>query len=285
MRIGQIIVAAMFGCVLAGAIGAETAEDTGHMIDQALAGEHRAPGNATRDAYRHPKETLLFLGLEPGMTVVEIWPAMGWYAEVLAPVLRPGGVFFAAGFSMTADRTPGWRKEMQTEFREKMESHPDVYDRVIATGLSVPERTTIAPPGSADLVLTFRNVHNWMKGDYAEEMFGVFYRTLKPSGILGIVEHRAKPGTSLDDMKRSGYVTEAHVIELAERAGFALEARSDINANPSDKKNHPAGVWTLPPSLRHCKSMGQGVERDACFETYRRIGESDRMTLRFRKPS
>lgn len=184
---------------------------------------------------------------------------------------------------MTADRTPDWRKEMHEAFTDKLEERTDVYDHVVVTELSVPERTSIAPPGSADLVLTFRNVHNWMKGDYAPEMFRVMARALNPGGVLGVVEHRAKPGTSLEDMKLSGYITEEHVIALTKQAGLVLEERSEINANPADTRDHPAGVWTLPPTLRHCLSMNEGPEQDACVEKYRAIGESDRMTLRFRK--
>jgi len=227
---------------------------------------------------------LQFFGLAPESTVVEIWPSGGWWTELLAPVLKPDGIFYAAGFSMTAQRTPEWRKGVQTAFMEKLEARPDVYDHVVVTELSVPERVVIAPPATADLVLTFRNVHNWMSGDYAAEMFQVMARALKPGGALGVVEHRAPPGTSLDDMKRSGYVTEAHVIALADQAGLELEAQSEINANPRDTADHPAGVWTLPPSLRHCRQMEAGEARQACEARYRAIGESDRMTLRFRKP-
>lgn len=245
------------------------------LLDQALAGEHRDPANVTRDRFRNPKQTLLFFGISPDMTVVEIWPARGWYTEVLAPVLRERGNFFAAGFSLVAKRPPKWRRKVQLQFLEKLGEHPGAYGRVIATDLSVPERTEIAPPGSADLVLTFRNVHNWMKGDYAPGVFEAMYRALKSGGTLGVVEHRAKPGTSRADMVSSGYVTEAHVIDLAHAAGFLLDARSEINANPKDSADHPRGVWTLPPSLR----LG-AQDRDK----YLAIGESDRMTLRFRKP-
>lgn len=260
------------------------ATDAGNLVEQAMAGDHREAENAARDRYRHPKETLLFLGWEPDMTVVEIWPSSGWYTEILAPITRPDGIYYAANFAMTADRTPDWRKQVHKAFMEKLEARPDVYDHVVVTELSVPERITIAPPGTADLVLTFRNVHNWMKGDYAPAMFQVMHRALKPGGLLGVVEHRAEPGTSHAQMVESGYVTEAHVIELAENAGFELEARSEANANPDDHKHHPAGVWTLPPSLRHCRRMDAGETRDRCIARYRAIGESDRMTLRFRKP-
>lgn len=265
-------------------VTAVNAQDIQTRLTSAVDADHRDSANVARDVYRHPVETLEFLGLRPDMTVVEIWPSGGWYAEILAPVLRTNGVYFAAGYAMTADRTPGWRKEVHKEFMEKLEQRPAVYDHVVATELSVPERTTVAPPGSADMVLTFRNVHNWMKGDYEQTMFQVFHRTLKPGGILGVVEHRAKPGTSIVAMKESGYVTEAYVAGLAEKAGFVLEARSDINANPKDTTAHPAGVWSLPPSFRYCGRMDESAKRDQCLGQYREIGESDRMTLRFRKP-
>ncbi len=254
------------------------------LITRAIAGDHREATNIERDVYRRPLETLTFFGLKSDMTVVEIWPSRGWYTEILAPVLREQGVYYATGFATIADRTPDWRTEIQKGLMEKMEMRSDIYDHVVVTELSVPERTTIAPPGSADMVLTFRNVHNWMKGGYAEEMFNIFYHTLKPGGVLGVVEHRANPGTTIEAMNKSGYVTEAHVIALAKQAGLQLEEKSDINANLKDTKDHPVGVWTLPPSLRYCKNMDDGTDRDQCFARYKTIGESDRMVLRFRKP-
>lgn len=262
------------------AVNGKSMED---RIGKAMAGDHRDPENAVRDIYRHPKETLMFMGIKPGLSVVEIWPSTGWYTEILAPVLRERNIYFAAGFAMTADRTPEWRKDVHKKFMEKLEQRSDIYDHVVVTELSVPERTTIAPPDKVDMVLTFRNVHNWMNGDYAEDMFKVFARVLKTGGILGVVEHRAKPGISVAEMKKSGYITEEHVIALARSAGFELEAKSEINANPDDSKDHPAGVWTLPPSLRYCRSMEDSPDRAKCFSKYRAIGESDRMTLRFRK--
>ncbi len=253
------------------------------MIQQAMVGDHREQVNISRNVFRHPVETLTFFGLKPEMTVVEIWPGGGWYTEILAPIMREQGIFYAAGFAMTADRTPNWRKDYHKKFTKKLEKAPAVYDHIVVTELGIPERTTMAPPGTADIVLTFRNVHNWLKGDYAEKMFEVMARALKPDGILGLVEHRAKPGTSIEEMKISGYMTEAHVIAMAEKAGFLLEEKSDINANRKDTANHPTGVWTLPPSLRHCKKIEDPTTRDQCTKKYTTIGESDRMTLRFRK--
>ena len=167
-------------------------------------------------------------------------------------------------------------KNYQRKFEEKLKQNPEVYGKTIVTDLSIPERTEIAPAGTADLALTFRNVHNWMKGEYAQDVFNSMYKALKPGGLLGVVEHRAKPNTSLEDMITSGYVTEAHVIKLAKTAGFKLEARSEINGNAKDSSQHPKGVWTLPPSLR----LG-----DKDRAKYLAIGESDRMTLKFVKPS
>ena len=210
------------------------------------------------------------------MTVVEIWPSGGWYTEILAPVLRDRGKYYAAGFALTAKRTPEWRKKMQREFQSKLDARPDLYDRVVVTELSIPERTEMAPAGTADVVLTFRNVHNWMKGDYAPSMFEAMFEALKPGGVLGVVEHRAKKGTSRDQMIESGYVTEAHVRKLAEGSGFRFVDGSEVNANPKDTVDHPVGVWTLPPTLR----LG---EKDRA--KYLAIGESDRMTLRFTKPA
>ena len=142
----------------------------------------------------------------------------------------------------------------------------------------------MAPPGHVDFILTFRNVHNWLAGGYADEMFQAFARTLKPGGVLGVVEHRAKPGTSTDVMKKTGYMTEEYVIGLANRAGLKLEGEAEINANAKDTTDHPAGVWSLPPNLRVCQKLADGTEKDACVAQYRAIGESDRMTSKFRKP-
>ena len=251
-------------------------------LEGAVAGEHRDPDKRARDPYRHPVEVLAFFGLRPDSTVVEIWPSDGWWTEILAPALRDEGVYYAAGFSMTADRTPQWRKNAQKRFAKKLEAQPELYDAVVTTELSVPERTTIAPPGSVDVVLTFRNVHNWIRGDYAPEMFRLMARALRPGGVLGLVTHRAPPGWTAEDAGRTGYVAEALVIEMAEAAGLALEASSEVNANPLDTHEHEAGVWTLPPGLRACREMAEGTEREACEASYQAIGESDRMTLRFR---
>ncbi len=251
------------------------ASETEMLLDQAIAGNHREAKNVARDMYRHPKETLLFFGLEANMTVVEIWPGAGWYTEILAPVLRDKGKLYAANLALQSKATPDIRREFGQEYLKKLAGHPEIYDKITLTELQAPEYTAIAPRGAADMVLTFRNVHNWAKDGNADATFKAFYDALKLGGILGVTDHRAKPGTSLQDMIRSGYVTEDYVIELARRAGFRLVAKSEINANPKDTKDHPKGVWTLPPTMR----LG-----DQDREKYLAIGESDRMTLKFVKP-
>ncbi len=167
----------------------------------------------------------------------------------------------------------------------RFEASPELYGNSIVTSLSVPEDTEIAPANSLDLVLTFRNVHNWLKGDYAPGVFSAMHAALKPGGILGVVEHRAPEDADIEFMKLSGYVSEAQVKKLAASAGFEFMDQAEFNANPNDTKDHAAGVWTLPPSLRLCGRMDDEAEAAACEQNYRAIGESDRMTLKFRKPT
>ncbi|HEX6930480.1 MAG TPA: methyltransferase [Gammaproteobacteria bacterium] len=245
-------------------------------LDAAVAAETRSEKNLARDKYRHPAETLRFFQVHPGMTVVEIWPGGGWYTEILAPLLAKDGQLYTAVFSDKAEGQPAYRARLNQSLRNMFAAHPDVYGNVEITHLHVPGETDIAPAGSADRVLTFRNVHNWLAADDADAVFAAFFAALKPGGLLGVVEHRAKPGADLETMKTSGYVTEEKVVELAREAGFELVEKSEINANPKDTADHPKGVWTLPPSLR----LG-----DEDREKYLAIGESDRMTLLFRKPA
>jgi predicted methyltransferase len=267
------LLSCVLALMLAGCAGMQT-EDAGNLIDSALAGAHRTEANRARDGYRHPKETLQFLGLRPGMTVVEIWPGGGWYTEVLAPVLRDKGMLYAAHFHLD-EKSAKYMGPARDNFQKKLAARPDIYDRVKVTALSAPQQVGIAPAGSADMVLTFRNVHNWAAAKTDEATFRAFYTALKPGGTLGVVEHRAEPGTSLERMIKSGYMTEAYVISLAEKAGFKFVARSDVNANPKDTTDHPSGVWTLPPTYRL---------KDQDRAKYAAIGESDRMTLKFVKP-
>ena len=267
-------VRSVFCLILIGIVsGSANATEHSLLLD-VIDGDQRIEANRARDRYRHPQKTLEFFGIQADMTVVEVWPGKGWYTEILAPYIKHGkGNFIAAGFPENAG--PQWRQIMQRDYQTLLAGSPTYYDQVKVVELGPPSFWQIGPDESVDAVLTFRNVHNWLKGEYETEMFNAFYSVLKPGGVLGITEHRAQPNTDLEIMKQSGYITQELVIMLAQKAGFVLEAVSEINANPLDDKNHLKGVWTLPPTLR----LG---EHDR--EKYIAIGESDRMTLRFRKP-
>jgi len=240
-------------------------------LKQAIAGDHREAKNKARDEYRRPYETLTFFNIAPDMTVVEIWPGRGWYSEILAPYLRGSGKLYAASYDKGSG---GYRGGILKDYTGKLKAQPDVYDKIIVTELSH-EKTDIAPEGSADMVLTFRNVHNWMRFGHENTVFEAMFKALKPGGVLGVVEHRADPDEIPDPQAKSGYVPEDAVIQMAEAAGFKLVEKSELNANPKDTRNHPEGVWTLPPSLRL---------NDKDRDKYLAIGESDRMTLKFVKP-
>ena len=234
-------------------------------------GTHRPEKHVARNQYRHPVETLSFFGIEPDMTVVEISPGgAGWYTEILAPFLQDQGRYIAASYD--PDSASDYYRRNSARYLEKLAAHPDVYGKVEVAVFEPPAKLEPVKPGTADLVVTFRNTHNWLRRDQAQDAYKAFYRMLKPGGTLGVVQHRAPAGTDPDPQE--GYVTEARVIELAENAGFSLVARSEVNANPRDTADHPEGVWTLPPGLR----LG-----DTDREKYLAIGESDRMTLRFRR--
>ncbi|WP_293373690.1 methyltransferase [Nevskia sp.] len=254
---------------------AHTAAAAPMTLAEAVAAPHRTPDFVARDAWRHPTETLTFFGIKPGMTVVEIWPGAGWYSEILAPYLKDSGRYFAATPAVSLPNASDGQKKAVAGLRDKFAAAPDVYGDVQFSEFRPPLRAEIAPPDSADLVLTFRNVHNWIGGDFESEAFAAFYRALKPGGVLGVVEHRAPIGQSREESKKNGYVTEAYVKALAYGAGFKLAASSPVNDNPADTKNYPEGVWTLPPVLR-LKDVDRGK--------YVAIGESDRMTLKFVKP-
>lgn len=245
------------------------------QLAKVLAGDWREPANVARDQYRHPAGTLGFFGLTPEQTVVEITPGGGWYAEILAPYLRERGSYVAAVVDPAALPAGGGR-DYQQRSRDRLEAKfggdAARFDRATVVAFD-PAAPVFGPAGSADLVLTFRNVHNWRGDGNAQAMFNGFFDVLKPGGTLGVVEHRAATDVADDD--ESGYVGTAQVIALAEAAGFELAGQSEINANPADTRDHPNGVWTLPPGNRH-------DEADAA--KYQAIGESDRMTLRFRKP-
>ena len=243
-------------------------------LEQIIIGDHRSAANIARNAYRHPVETLEFFGLEPDMTLIEIGPSGGWYAEVLAPYMAAHGRYYGAHFSPNSPIA--YQRNNLEAFEAKMAARPDMYGKATIRHLLPPHETSIGPQSGADMALTFRNVHNWMAAGLDRGYFEAFYGALKPGGILGVVEHRAPDSYSKQDMIDTGYVSEAYVKEIAAAAGFEFVSSSEINANPRDTKDHPEGVWTLPPDSR----LGD-VDR----AKYAAIGESDRMTLKFRKPA
>ncbi len=252
-------------------------------LDGVLASSHRSDANKARDVFRHPKETLSFFGLAPGATVVEITPGGGWYTEVLAPTLKGEGTYVAAIIDPTSVESEGARSyytKSNQGFRDKVAADAALYGATQVVEFN-PRAPTFGADGSADLVVTFRNVHNWVESDSVQPMFDGFFKVLKPGGVLGVVEHRAKDGDTRDikALADTGYFPEALVIEHAQKAGFQLAEKSEINANPADTKDHPNGVWTLPPS----SSTKDIPEADQA--KYKAIGESDRMTLKFVKPA
>ena len=239
-------------------------------LENAISGEHRTTKAKARDQYRHPVETLSFFGFTPNMTVVEITPGGGWYTEILAPALKGTGKLYGAHYPDTGadDYYSNSRKKLE----KKLASNP-VYSDVVLTNFTPLQGSKLAPQGSADLVLTFRNLHNW-KDAGVEQVFKDAFKALKPGGVLGVVEHRLPAGVSVE--KAKGYVSEVKTIKQAKAAGFRFSASSEINANSKDLAIYPKGVWTLPPSL------GLG---DTDKAKYLAIGESDRMTLKFVKPA
>lgn len=253
-------------------------------IERAMLGEHRSEANRARNRYRHPVGTLSFLGLEDGMTVMEIWPGGGWYTEVLAPVMRHKGQLIVASWDVDVPDQPEYRYRLQKELLDMFSAHPGVYDQVAVVPYSPPASASLGKAESVDLILTFRNTHGWIGDGIADQVFAEFARVLRPGGVLGVVQHRAAEGADAAETAQTGYVPEAAVIELARKAGLYLEARSEVNANPADSREHAGGVWTLPPGFGQCQELADEEEKAACMDKYQAIGESDRMTLRFRKP-
>ncbi len=259
---------------------APKAQDTAQMPAitlASIAAHPRRADAAARDKFRNPVETLEFFGVEPSMNVGEVWG--GWYTPILAPYLASGGGTYTAilyqeeGSQRAADRNQA--------FRDKFVGDVDMGNIEIASFGKNP--TPITAPNSLDMILTFRNVHNWMGGGYADKAFSDFYAALKPGGVLGVVEHRLPESSVQDPKGRSGYVQESYMKDLAARAGFEFVGSSEVNANPRDTADHPMGVWTLPPRSAVPKE-GSANAKDFNAALYKNIGESDRATLKFRKP-
>lgn len=260
------------------------AESTLSLLEAASASDIRSDDEKARDKYRNPIETLEFFGIEPDFKVVEAWPGGGWYTNILAPYLASGeGTLVAASWDPEA-----FEGERRDNIIERIEAFKQNYDDPRFGTLEYSSFSGSSEPlteaGTADLVLTLRNLHNWMSGNYADKFFSDAYDALKPGGVLGVVEHRLPSTAEQDPKGSSGYVHEDYVKALAIAAGFEFASSSEVNANASDTADHPFGVWTLPPNSRTADRDGQ-TPSDFDSEVYQAIGESDRMTLKFVKPS
>jgi predicted methyltransferase len=253
-------------------------------LAEAVASDLRSDAEKARDVWRHPAETLAFFGVEPDMKVVEVWPGGGWYTNILAPWLASsGGTLVAAGFDAASIEDPERRARTEQRIAEFKAGYADPKFGTIEHSVFSATSGPLTADGSADVVLTFRNVHNWMSNSYAEKFFADAYLALKPGGVLGVVEHRLPSTEAQDPKAASGYVHEDYVKGLAAAAGFEFVEASEVNANPLDTADHPFGVWTLPPNNAATGRDGATVE-GFDPEKYKAIGESDRMTLKFRKP-
>jgi predicted methyltransferase len=267
-----LALASSVSTVAAPAAKAAPATSADTKLDSVIAGKWRDPKNSARDKYRHPKQTLEFFGLKPTTTLIEITPGGGWYSEILAPYLKDGGTYTAA--VVKPKKKEGEDAQDMDAIHKKFAGDAAEYGNAKFVEFDG-KAPNLGPDNSADMVVTFRNVHNWVMADTAPLMFKAFYSVLKPGGVLGITDHRAAKGADLEKIKQSGYLPEDFVIKLATDAGFKLVAKSEINANPKDTKDYPEGVWTLPPSF---------ALKDKDHAKYAAIGESDRMTLKFVKP-
>jgi predicted methyltransferase len=269
---GYALVATVAAVLAAACASSSSRQSTADALTTILAGDQRPPEERARDSYRHPKDTLLFFGIRPETRVLEVWPEPGWYTAVIAPLVRNKGKYFAG--VIPADPSSKYITHRLEQYQARLAARPDLYDRVAVVTFAADGGDAV-PPGSVDMVLTFRNIHNWMARDQAAQAFRSMYRALKPGGVLGVVEHRGNPAVPQDPKAKSGYVNEDYAIKLIEDQGFRLVAKSGVNDNPKDTKDYEQGVWTLPPTYR----LGA---KD--HDRYEAIGESDRFTLRFVKP-
>lgn len=269
----------VFGMTACSHQAADSSADSVQLnISAAANGEHRSEKNRARNIYRHPVETLSFFGLSDNMTVIEISPGGLWYTEILAPVLKDNGRFVAAAYDMDVPDQPEYRYKQTKAMLQRFAEDTKNYANAEVGRFSPPQSVSLGANASADMVLTFRNSHGWMRDGVAKKVYQSAFDVLASGGVFGVVQHRGDnrlvPNAS-SDKKISGYLPESEVIAMVESVGFVLEATSEINANPKDTKDHAAGVWSLPPVLRL---------KEVDLDKYMAIGESDRMTLRFRKP-
>lgn len=264
---------------------AETRPAEADALVASINGEWRSADDKARDAHRHPKESLEFWGLAPGMTVLEVQPGGGWWSDILAPYAHAtGGAYYATAADLASPDLSEAAREGRKAFEARFAEKPDVYGTVQFVNFG--PKSAPLPENTFDLALSARSFHGWMGSGVTDKFLKDLYGALKPGGILAIEQHRANPGEQ-DPKAASGYVTEAYVIEQAQKAGFELVERSEINANAKDTKDHPFGVWTLPPTKR-TRPYSEGADaHDPNFDRtkYDAIGESDRMTLKFRKPA
>lgn len=261
-------------------VQAET--DLRDAVRTAMAGAHRSAVHQARDDQRNPEDTLAFLRLEREHRAIEIWPGAGWYTEILAPVLRDHGQLVVANYPPDPDT--GYMGRVGQQLLDKLEADPDVYGRVEVVQFAPPEYTSLGEPGSADFVLLSRQFHGLASRGTEEVVLGAIHEVLRSGGVLGVIQHRLPEARDFDPEEQTGYVPESFVVAAAERAGFELDDRAEINANPLDTADHEFGVWTLPPSFRACAEIEDDLEMAECRKRYAAIGESDRMTLRFVKP-
>jgi predicted methyltransferase len=277
------IAAAAAVLALAACATAQKAAAPDPALQAAVAGAWRSDADRARDGARKPAEVLAFWGVGPGKTVIELSPGGGYWTDILAPYAKEtGGKYIATAADLDNPNLSEAARRNRTAFEQRLAAKPEVYGGATLVNFGA-QSGPLGPPGSADVVLTARNVHNWMAAGIFDRVLGQAFAVLKPGGVLAIEEHRANPGPQ-DPKAESGYVTEAFVIEAAERAGFRLDARSELLANPRDTKDHPFGVWTLPP-VKQTAPRGQPANPAFDRTKYDAIGESDRMALRFVKPA
>jgi predicted methyltransferase len=270
MKIGSLLALAEIGLALALCPSLQaSAADAG--LQAAIANPKRNPGFVRRDVIRHPQQELEFFGLHPDMTVVEVSPGGGYWTEILAPYLKAAGTYYVAVASSNDPEAP---KPGKDTYRKKLAADKDAYGKINLTELGL-DHYAVAPAGTVDLIVTFRNLHNWMASGYAPAALAGFYRALKPGGVLGIEDHRGRNDRPQDPKAEDGYVRQDYAIELAKKAGFEFVGASEMNANPRDTKDWSEGVWTLPPTL---------ALKDKDREKYIAIGEADNFVLKFRKP-
>ena len=260
------------GGLIAGCATTGGQEPTANALDVILAGSQRTAADRSRDPYLHPKETLLFFGVRPHSRVLQVWPESGWYTEIIAPLVQRKGLYYAG--VIAPDPGSRFLQGRLADYRRLLASRPDLYGRVKVVTFPL-DGTDVLPPGSASMVLSFRDLHEWMAVGEAQQALATIYRVLAPGGVFGVVDNRGNPVVPQDPQAKSGYVRQDYAIRMIAAAGFRLVATSEVNANPKDTKNYPAGVWALPPDYR----LGN-IDR----ARYQAIGESDRFTLKFVKP-